>query len=87
MPRLNATHIFDYRREPGRGEKEFEVSGSYGEICLPFWRALRSLQGRFSADELAARWHRPFPWKEIDLLTKAIKDKQKELPQLNAYKP
>jgi hypothetical protein len=76
LVRLEVWIFFDHRREPGKGEKEFEVSGSYSEICLPFWRALRSLQGRFSADELGARWHRPFPWKEIDLLTKAIKDYQ-----------
>ena len=69
-------YIFsDHRRDYGRGERELEITGSYEEICVPFWRALRSLQGRFSAEELDARWHRPFPWKEIEILTAAIKEK------------
>lgn len=73
--KLEVWYFEDHLRDYGRGEKELEVSGGFEEICLPFWRALRSLQGRFSADELTARWHRPFPSKEIDVLTKAIKDK------------
>lgn len=63
----------DYRRTSGREELIFEVSGTYAEICLPFWRALRNLQGRFSAEELDSRWHRSFPSREIDLLTAEIK--------------
>jgi len=59
----------DYRRGIKRGEKVFAISGTYEEVCLPFWRALRDLQGRFSAEELNSRWHRPFPSHEIDLLT------------------
>jgi hypothetical protein len=35
----------------------------------------RHLQGRFSNDGLEARWHRPFPGNEIDLLTRAIMEK------------
>ena len=64
----------DYRRGSERGEKVFAVSGTYEEICLPFWRALRDLQGRFSAEELNARWHRQFPSREVDLLTSEIKE-------------
>ena len=75
LVRLEVWFFFDDRRDYGRAKKEFEVSGLYEEICLPFWRALRSLQGRFSNEELGTRWHRAFPWKEIDLLTKAIKGK------------
>lgn len=48
------------------------VTGSYEEICLPFWRALRQLQGRFSQEEWQARWHGPFPSRELDLLTAAL---------------
>jgi hypothetical protein len=72
---LEVYFFSDRRRDYGRGERELVITGSYEEICLPFWRALRSLQGRFSAEELDSRWHRPFPWKEIDLLTAAIKEK------------
>ena len=48
------------------------VTGSYEEVCLPFWRALRQLQGRFSEEEWQARWHGPFPSRELDLLTAAL---------------
>jgi len=69
-----------HRRIARSGEKELEITGSYEEICVPFWRALRSLQGRFSAEELDARWHRPFPWKDIDQLTSAIKTNFSQSP-------
>jgi hypothetical protein len=70
----------DRRRRIARsGGKELEIAGSYEEICVPFWRALRSLQGRFSAAELDARWHRQFPWKDIDRLTRAIREKFHQL--------
>src|SRR6266511_221684 len=72
---LEVYSFSDHRRDYGRGERELAITGSYEEICVPFWRALRSLQGRFSAEELDARWHRPFPWKEIEILTAAIKEK------------
>ena len=64
----------DRLRDAGRGERFFEAAGSYGDICIPFWRALRNLQGRFSEEELYARWHRSFPWKEIDGLTALLRE-------------
>lgn len=72
---LEVYSFSDHRRDYGRGERELAITGSYEEICMPFWRALRSLQGRFSPEELDVRWHRPFPWKEIEILTAAIKEK------------
>ncbi len=48
---------------------EFTFVGSYNEICLPFWRALRNLEGRYSAEELALRWKGYFPHRELALLT------------------
>lgn len=42
----------DSGRSSFRQENAFSASGSYGEICLPFWRSLRGLQGRFPAVEL-----------------------------------
>jgi hypothetical protein len=66
----------DRRRRITRSRrKQLEIAGSYEKICVPFWRALRNLQGRFSAAELDARWHRQFPWKYIDRLTRAIRKK------------
>ena len=75
LVRLEVYFFPDHRRNDKREEKGLAISGSYEEICIPFWRALRSLQGRFSAEELDARWQRPFPWKEIDVLTSAITEK------------
>jgi hypothetical protein len=74
--KLEVYRYSDHRRDYGRGERELAITASYAEICLPFWRALRNLQGRFSSHELDARWHRPFPWKDIDILTTTIKEKQ-----------
>ena len=53
-------------------DSELTATGSYVEVCLPFWRALRQLQGRFSEEEWQARWHGPFPSRELDLLTAAL---------------
>ena len=50
----------------------FTINGSYEEIAIPFWRALRDLQGRFSGEELNLQWHRSFPWREIDELTSML---------------
>jgi hypothetical protein len=46
-----------------------EASGSILEMCLPFWRALRNLQARFSEKEFERRWHRPFPTSGMEQLT------------------
>ena len=70
--RLEVYTFPDTQRIACSGKRILEISGSYEEICVPFWRALRGLQGRFSAKELGARWHRPFPWKDIEQLTEAI---------------
>ncbi|HSE24914.1 MAG TPA: hypothetical protein VLB68_24855 [Pyrinomonadaceae bacterium] len=59
----------DHRRELQRAESRLKAKGSYDEIAIPFWRALRNLQGRFSSEELHTRWHRAFPSKELEELT------------------
>jgi len=53
-------------------EQKLSIAGSYDEVCLPFWRALRQLQGRFSETEWEVRWQAPFPSRELDLLTNAL---------------
>ncbi len=72
--KLDVWYDPDHRRDSERGNNILKVTGSYKEICHPFWRALRDLQGRFTAHELDTRWHRPFPSKEINMLTAAIKN-------------
>ena len=53
-------------------EPELSLTGSYEEVCLPLWRALRHLQGLFSKAEWEARWQRPFPSAELNRLTASI---------------
>ena len=64
---------FPDQRRVVQPTSRFKIKGTYEEVALPFWRALRSLQGRFSADELNTRWHRNFPWKEIQVLTSMLR--------------
>jgi hypothetical protein len=59
----------------------FSFTGNYNQVCIPFWRALRSLQGRFSEQELEERWKRPFPHRELNNLTAAIKKRGKAFQQ------
>ena len=46
-----------------------EASGSILEMCLPFWRALRNLQTRFTEKEFELRWHHPFPTSGMEQFT------------------
>lgn len=66
----------DHRRELDLGKAVFQWHGSYEIICLAFWRALRSLEGRFSAEELTRRWHREWPATEMEYLTRMIRSSQ-----------
>jgi hypothetical protein len=63
----------DNRRIKGRGEVVLQVSGTFEEIALPFWRGRRDLRSRFSPEELNRRWHREFPVIALDRLTKRLK--------------
>lgn len=67
----------DYRRGIKQGEVHLEISASYDDICIPFWRALRDLQDRFTHEELESGWHRTFPSIEINNLTDAIKESKR----------
>ena len=55
-----------------RHENGLFFTGTYDEICLPFWRALRNLEGRFTHEELAKRWKSYFPHQELQLLTEQL---------------
>lgn len=59
-------------RPLGKPSADWAASGTYDEICLPFWRALRSLEGRYSPEELAKRWKGYFPHRELALLTEQL---------------
>lgn len=63
----------DHRRGIKPATSLLRAKGSYDEVAIPFWKGLRDLQGRFTAEELSARWHRPFPAKETDDLTAILR--------------
>lgn len=69
---LEVEEFGDNRRSAARGERLLFVTGTYEDICLPFWRALQSLRSRFTEEELQARWLGPFPWNEINKLSADI---------------
>ena len=51
--------------------------GSYQEVCLPFWQALKGLCSRYSPKELEERIGDSFPFGQMDKLSiavQAIKD-------------
>ncbi len=53
-------------------ELEFAVSGTYDEVCLPFWRGLRMLQALYSKADFKERWRGEFPTRELALLTERL---------------
>jgi hypothetical protein len=53
-------------------EPELTAIGSYSQICLPFWRALHSLQGRYSEQQLKELIQDDFPTELFAGLTKQV---------------
>jgi hypothetical protein len=47
----------------------FAADGTFSEICRPFWKAVRDLQGRLTPRQLAEQWHREFPSAAFERLT------------------
>lgn len=48
------------------------IAGAYGDVALPFWRALRGLRARVPGSKWDAVWGHPFPDAELDRLTAAL---------------
>lgn len=65
------------RRQEGDGQTVFSLHGSKIEVCQPFWRALRDLQRRASTDVFESNWKRKFPRRELQQLTRLIREKAK----------
>lgn len=63
----------DQRLKGVAGQTVFSSVGDFEHIGMPFWGALRDLEGRFSKEDLARRWHQAFPHEALDRLTKRIK--------------
>ncbi|GAB1256709.1 hypothetical protein NBRC116494_12110 [Aurantivibrio plasticivorans] len=75
---LTITGYPDYKRGENRGQEIYEISGNFEEICVPFWRGLRSLQGLHSAKELDELWHRGFPSSALDILSSKIQNHERK---------
>ncbi len=63
----------DYGRAAHTGTQVLSSTGNYPGICLPFWRAICSLQGRYSAEEWNTRWTTPFPGVDLKKLTELLR--------------
>ena len=70
---LELVEFPDHRRELQEAQGRLKATGSYDEVAIPFWRALRNLEGKFSSEELHARWHREFPSKQLEGLTSMLR--------------
>jgi hypothetical protein len=44
------------------------ATGTFNDICRPFWKAVCDLRGRLSDEDLTRRWHRPFPAEQFERL-------------------
>lgn len=67
----------NHRRKQADRRIVFALQGSKLEICLPFWRTLRDLQRRVSTDVFESNWKREFPQRELQQLTRLIREQAK----------
>ena len=70
--KLEISSFLSSFRPLNSSESDFAFVGTYDEICLPFWRALRSLEGRYLPEDLAQLWTEPFPHRKLALLTQQL---------------
>lgn len=74
---FTAIRYADHRRRRGDRRTVFTLRGSKMNICLPFWKALRDLQRRVSIDVFESNWRREFPRRELQQLTRIIRERRK----------
>jgi hypothetical protein len=61
-------------------EVVFSVHGSADEVLLPLWRALRTLESRFTPEEYHRRWREPFPIAQVAELGRRLRTARSEQP-------
>ena len=71
-----AVTLHESYKRTDKFESVFSLKGSYDQICMPFWRALRRLQTKHTPEELNERWHRAFPTDDLNKLNQLIKGKK-----------
>ena len=62
----------DHRREPNSAQAAFEHACTRAQLCLAFWRELRSLRERAGTDAFEQNWRRAFPEREYQKLSAAL---------------
>jgi hypothetical protein len=67
-----------WKRSQSNVSEILALHGSMRDVILPFWRALRNMSSRLSAEEFQNAFHRDFPESCLRRLTELIHD------QLNA---
>jgi hypothetical protein len=59
--RLKIMEYRDWKRRPSEGIAVLSVQASRREVILPFWRALRALEGRITRECYLEAFRRDFP--------------------------
>jgi hypothetical protein len=68
----------DVPKRPGMSSNKkivFESQTGRKQMCLTFWRAIRKLQSQLSPEKYAEHWKHPFPFEQVESLTRLIKGK------------
>lgn len=53
----------------------FEARDNRQMMCLNLWRSIRKFQSQLSPEKYAHLWKHPFPFEQVESLTKLIKSK------------
>lgn len=69
---VSVTSFPDHARVKGSGQLEFEAHDSRLEVCLAFWRALRRLESRITAEDFERGWGHPFQADKLANLTRTM---------------
>jgi hypothetical protein len=56
-------------------ELKMQFSGSFQEVCIPFWRALQALKNRWERAELEKSLEDDFPFIDLERLTAEIESR------------
>ncbi len=64
----------DSRRSQSDGNLRLTTVCSYAQAALPFWRAIRGLQGRYNESEWQGRWSREFPVQSLEQWTLSLRE-------------
>jgi hypothetical protein len=74
-PDLLSLQVIEYphRKGPrGQGRTSLSIEGTKDSVVVPFWRALRSLQGRVSAEDFRSAMRREFPYATLERVSKQL---------------